>query len=151
MIPQVPRAQTTNAAMHMSRLAPAGARGIATVNRDAGIEATNEQFGYQSDTDGTLFNAFLEEKNRHGTSHGGKDDNDARHHRKARTSTSNGPAMRDFSGDKASYDGARFADFLDFDGPLDLGARRSPQSIYAMVNAVTHGMPQRGEQLDFRV
>ncbi len=154
MIPQLPPVQVTSAAMHMTRLAPAGARGIASVTRDAGIEQTNEQFGYHSDTDGTLFNAFIDEKNGRGTPHGGgkggqspQDNNSAQ----ARLRGNRDAAGRDASGPGSGGDW-RFADFLNFEGPLDLGARRSPQSMYAMVNAVTHGaMPARGQRLDFQI
>jgi|TARA_R110001583_G_scaffold91955_1_gene234104 hypothetical protein len=153
MIPQLPPAQITNTAMHMTRLAPAGARGIASVGRDVGVEQINEKFGYQPGTDGTLFNAFIDQKNGHGAPQGGgqRDQNPHENSQQARARNAGNGAARDAS-DAIDLENVRFADFLDFDGPLDLGARRSPQSIYAMVNAVTHGaVPLRGQRLDFHI
>lgn len=153
MIPQVPTAQATNAAMYATRLAPAGARGIASVTRSDGIEQPNERFGYQPDTDGTLFNAFIEEKNGHGTSHGGgqNQEKSGENADKGRPRKTAGDFRRE-GGVPTGVSGPRFDELLDFEGPLDLGARRSPQSMYAMVNVVTHGgMPERGQYLDFQI
>ncbi len=152
MIPHLPPAQATNATMYASRLAPAGARGIASVTRSDGIEQPNEQFGYQPDTDGTLFNAFIEEKNGHGTSHeeGQREQKSRENADKGRVQKTAGDLRRQ-AGMSTNPDGLRFDELLDFEGPLDLGARRSPQSMYAMVNVVTHGgMPARGQYLDFQ-
>ncbi|WP_073954154.1 hypothetical protein [Thalassospira sp. TSL5-1] len=152
MIPQLPPAQATNAAIYASRLAPAGARGIASVTRSDGIEQPNERFGYQPDTDGTLFNAFIEEKNGHGTSQGGgqNEEQSRENASKGRVQKTAGTFRRE-GGQPADPEGIRFDELLDFEGPLDLGARRSPQSMYAMVNVVTHGgMPERGQYFDFQ-
>lgn len=152
MIPQLPPAQVTNAAMHVARLAPAGARGIATVTRSDGIEQPNEQFGYQPDTDGTLFNAFIEEKNGHSTPHGGSQQDQNPKERASKARLQKAAAGKWDGATTLDANAMRFDEMLDFEGPLDLGARRSPQSIYAMVNVVTHGgMPARGQHLDFQI
>ena len=64
MIAPVQNAQTVSQVGQYGRLAPAGARGLATVDRDSQVEASSQNYTYDPDDDGILFNAYVDGKDK---------------------------------------------------------------------------------------
>ncbi|MCC9622583.1 hypothetical protein LPB41_12860 [Thalassospira sp. MA62] len=145
MVSPAQTVQSTVQASHYGRIAPAGARGASTVDRDSQIEESSQNYTYDPDEDGILFNAYIDGK-KHNQSHqeksGGQPDQ--------RSEQSNVSPARRASDREGAVDpdtDVNFASLLDPSIPFDLSANSGP-SFYAVVNAVVHGSGVRGTHLD---
>ena len=150
MIPTIPPAQASTAASPVSRLAAAGARGVSAVNRDNPVEASSEQYTYNPDSDGILFNAYIQGKDQQAGQGGGGGKNSREDEDAARATRNAKRGSKIARSDGALPEGG-FGDFLPPDVPIDLRADLPGTSFYAVVNAVVHGVQQRGQNLDFRI
>jgi len=148
MIAPVQNAQTVSQVGQYGRLAPAGARGVATADRDNQVEASSQNYTYDPDDDGVLFNAYVDGKNKRQSGQGNPGEQ-----KDQRTEQRNLSAARRASDREGAVDMPSeidFASLLDPSIPFDLSAN-SGTSFYAVVNAVAHGVGVRGKHLDATV
>jgi hypothetical protein len=149
MITPVQTAQTASQVGQYGRLAPAGARGVATVDRDAQVEASSQHYTYDPDDDGILFNAYINGKGNQRQSGQGQA-GEQKDQRTEQKGLSNALRASDREGAVDMQGDGDFASMLDPSIPFDLSVN-SGTSFYAVVNAVTHGVGVRGTQLDATV
>ena len=148
MIAPVHNAQTVSQVGQYGRLAPAGARGLATVDRDSQVEASSQNYTYDPDDDGILFNAYVDGKDKRQSGQGNSGEKSDQ-----RTEQRNLSAERRASDGEGAVDlesEIDFASLLDPSIPFDLSVN-SGTSFYQVVNAVTHGVGVRGTHLDATV
>jgi hypothetical protein len=148
MIAPVHNAQTVSQVGQYGRLAPAGARGLATVDRDSQVEASSQNYTYDPDDDGILFNAYVDGKDKRQSGQGNSGEKSDQ-----RTEQRNPSAARRASDREGAVDlesEIDFASLLDPSIPFDLSVN-SGTSFYQVVNAVTHGVGVRGTHLDATV
>lgn len=148
MIAPVQNTQTVSQVSQYGRLAAAGARGVATVDRNNQVEASSQHYTYDPDDDGILFNAYIDGKNQRQSGNGNSGDQ-----KDQRTEQRNLSAARRSSDREGAVDpqsDGEFARMLDPSIPFDLSSN-SGTSFYAVVNAVAHGFGVRGTQLDATV
>lgn len=148
MITPVQTTQTVSQVSQYGRLAAAGARGVATVDRNNQVEASSQHYTYDPDDDGILFNAYIDGKNQRQSGHGNpgeqKDQRAEQRNLSAARRSSDREGAVEVQGD------GEFAKMLDPSIPFDLSSN-SGTSFYAVVNAVAHGFGIRGTQLDATV
>lgn len=148
MIAPVQTTQTVSQVSQYGRLAAAGARGVATVDRNNQVEASSQHYTYDPDDDGILFNAYVDGKNQRQSGHGNpgeqKDQRAEQRNLSAARRSSDRESAVEVQGD------GEFARMLDPSIPFDLSSN-SGTSFYAVVNAVAHGFGIRGTQLDATV
>jgi hypothetical protein len=145
MIASLQGAQTVSQVGQYGRLAPAGARGVATADRDSQVEASSQHYTYDPDDDGILFNAYVDGKDKRQSGQGNSGDQ-----KDQRTEQRNLSAARRASDREGAVEipsDVDFASLLDPSIPFDLSAN-SGTSFYAVVNAVAHGGGVRGMHLD---
>lgn len=148
MITPVQTTQTVSQVSQYGRLAAAGARGVATVDRNNQVEASSQHYTYDPDDDGILFNAYIDGKNQRQSGNGNPGDQ-----KDQRTEQRNLSAARRSSDREGAVEvegEGEFAKMLDPSIPFDLSSN-SGTSFYAVVNAVAHGFGIRGTQLDATV
>lgn len=148
MITPVQTTQTVSQVSQYGRLAAAGARGVATVDRNNQVEASSQHYTYDPDGDGILFNAYIDGKNQRQSGNGNPGDQ-----KDQRTEQRNLSAARRSSDREGAVEvqgDGEFAKMLDPSIPFDLSSN-SGTSFYAVVNAVAHGFGIRGTQLDATV
>ncbi|MEQ9346338.1 MAG: hypothetical protein RIG26_07840 [Thalassospira sp.] len=148
MIAPIQTAQNVSQVSQYGRLAAAGARGVATVDRNSPVEASSQHYTYNPDEDGILFNAYIDGKNKRQPGQGNH--GDQKDQRAEQRNLSAARRSTDRDGAVEATSGEDFASMLDPSIPFDLSVN-SGASFYAVVNAVTHGMGIRGTQLDARV
>ncbi|MFC4234490.1 hypothetical protein ACFOY8_04545 [Thalassospira xianhensis] len=144
VVPTV-NSQSVSQVSQYGRLAAAGARGMATVDRNAQVQAPSEHYTYDPDNDGILFNAYIDGKGSRNSGQGS-----AGEQKDQRTEQSRFSAARrssDREGAISSESDIDFASFLDPEIPFDLSVN-SGTSFYAVVNAVVHGAGVRGTRVD---
>ncbi|MFV1850858.1 MAG: hypothetical protein ACMZ66_09130 [Thalassospira sp.] len=148
MITPVQTTQTVSQVSQYGRLAAAGARGVATVDRNNQVEASSQHYTYDPDDDGILFNAYIDGKNQRQSGNGNpgeqKDQRTEQRNLSAARRSSDREGAVEVQGD------GEFAKMLDPSIPFDLSSN-SGTSFYAVVNAVAHGFGIRGTQLDATV
>ncbi len=64
MVVAVNTPQAVTQVSQYGRLMAAGARGVATVDRNSQVEESSQHFGYNPDDDGLLFNASFNGKHK---------------------------------------------------------------------------------------
>ncbi|MBX2830531.1 MAG: hypothetical protein KTR23_05055 [Rhodospirillales bacterium] len=148
MIAPTQTAQSVSQVSQYGRLAAAGARGVATVDRNNQVEASSQHYTYNPDDDGILFNAYVDGKDKRQPGQGNH--GDQKDQRAEQRSLSAARRASDREGAVEAANGDDFATLLDPSIPFDLSAN-SGASFYALVNAVTHGVGVRGTQLDASV
>lgn len=148
MIAPLQSAQSVSQVGQYGRLAAAGARGVSTVDRESQVEASSQNYTYDPDDDGILFNAYIngKEKRQSGQGNPGeqKDQRAEQRNLSAARRAGDREGAVDVQGD------VDFASLLDPSIPLDLKVNTGT-SFYAVVNAVTHGFGVRGMHLDASV
>lgn len=148
MIAPVHNAQTVSQVGQYGRLAPAGARGLATVDRDSQVEASSQNYTYDPDDDGILFNAYVDGKDKRQSGHGNSGEKSDQRTEQRNLSAARRASDREGAVDLESE--IDFASLLDPSIPFDLSVN-SGTSFYQVVNAVTHGVGVRGTHLDATV
>ena len=145
MVVAINTPQAVTQVSQYGRLMAAGARGVATVDRNSQVEESSQHFGYNPDDDGILFNAYVDGKHKRQSGQGHSSE------QKDQRTEQRGMSAARRSSDK---DGAiepqgdiDFASLLDPSIPFDLSSN-SGTSFYAVVNAVVHGAGYRGTHLD---
>lgn len=148
MIAPVQNAQTVSQVGQYGRLAPAGARGVSTVDRSSQVESSSQHYTYDPDEDGILFNAYVEGKDKRQSGQGSA--GEQKDQRAEQRSLSAARRASDRDGAVEMQSEIDFASLLDPSIPFDLSVN-SGTSFYAVVNAVTHGLGVRGTHLDTMV
>ncbi len=148
MIAPVQTTQTVSQVSQYGRLAAAGARGVATVDRNNQVEASSQHYTYDPDDDGILFNAYVDGKNQRQSGNGNP--SDQKDQRAEQRNLSAARRSSDREGAVEVQGDGEFARMLDPSIPFDLSSN-SGTSFYAVVNAVAHGFGIRGTQLDATV
>lgn len=148
MIAPVQNAQTVSQVGQYGRLAPAGARGVATADRNSQVEASSQHYTYDPDDDGILFNAYVDGKDKRQSGQGNS--GEQKDQRTEQRSLSAARRASDREGALEVPSDVDFSSLLDPSIPFDLSAN-SGTSFYQVVNAVTHGVGVRGTHLDTAV
>lgn len=145
MVIPVQTVQSVSTVSQYGRLAAAGARGVATVDRSTEIEASSQHYAYDPDDDGILFNAYVEGKNQRQPGQGNPgEQKDQRAEQRTLSAVRRGGDRDGVFGIEGDID---FASLLDPSIPFDLTAN-SGISFYALVNAVVQGAGIRGTLVD---
>lgn len=149
MVVAVNTPQVVSQVSQYGRPAAAGARGVATVDRNSQIEESSQHFGYNPDDDGILFNAYVDGKNKRQPGQGNS--GEQKDQRTEQRAMSAARRASDKEGAIESSTDVDFASLLDPSIPFDLSSN-SGTSFYAVVNAVVHGGSGfRGTHLDMAV
>lgn len=144
VVPTV-NSQSVSQVSQYGRLAAAGARGMATVDRNAQVQAPSEHYTYDPDNDGILFNAYIDGKGSRNPGQGSAGEQKDQRAEQSRFSAARRSSDRE--GAISSESDIDFASFLDPEIPFDLSVN-SGTSFYAVVNAVVHGAGVRGTRVD---
>ena len=137
--------QSISQVSQYGRLAAAGARGVATVDRNSQIQAPSEHYTYDPDNDGILFNAYIDGKGKQQSGQGSAGDQKDQRAEQSRLSAARRASDRE--GAISPESDIDFASLLDTEIPFDL-SENSGTSFYAVVNAVVHGAGIRGTRVD---
>lgn len=148
MIAPLQSAQSVSQVGQYGRIAAAGARGVSTVDRESQVEASSQNYTYDPDDDGILFNAYINGKEKRQSGQGNP--GEQKDQRAEQRNLSAARRASDREGAVEVQDDVDFASLLDPSIPLDLKVNTGT-SFYAVVNAVTHGFGVRGMHLDASV
>lgn len=145
MVATVSPPQVVSQVSQYGRPAAAGARGVATVDRNAQVEQSSQHFGYNPDDDGILFNAYIDGQSKRQSGQGNS--GEQKDQRTEQRTVSAARRASDKEGAIEPTTDIAFSSLLDPSIPFDLSSNSGP-SFYAVVNAVVHGAGHRGTHLD---
>ena len=140
--------QSISQVSQYGRLAAAGARGVATVDRNSQIQAPSEHYTYDPDNDGILFNAYIDGKGKQQSGQGSAGDQKDQRAEQSRLSAARRASDRE--GAISPESDIDFASLLDPEIPFDLSAN-SGTSFYALLCMVrvfaAHGLMPISDRL----